>query len=58
MASTYIDLSKSGEEDSINVVQESNFKQIHYESMVVMECILEELKKMNLHLSIITDEEI
>ena len=57
MASTYIDLSSSNEE-FVKVVQEDKTNNMQYENTTLLKCIVEELKEMNIHLSIITNEDL
>ena len=57
MASTYIDLSDKTDE-LVNVIQESESSQIHFESKHILQSILSELKSINLHLSVVSDLEI
>jgi hypothetical protein len=57
MASTYIDLSSNNEE-FVKVVQEDKTNNMQYENTTLLKCIVEELKEMNIHLSIITNEDL
>lgn len=58
MASTHIDLNVKKDQSSIEVTQTANDSRQYIENNAALQCILEELKRITLHLSFITEEEV